>query len=204
MEGFDKVRITSIDGKLLSEHPEIVEQLQKAYNDELLAWLAYEHLKHMFFGPWGDELRGHFSTHANEEKAHAEWIGGKLAALGEVPQLNIANFERINKFKGTDYKSILEFVMQLEGEAVSNYNNMLSLLSNNAALRTQIENYATTEQEHFEDFEKFIRILPELKSDATEAQPKSLLSESKDPSQKEAAKEVSDSKLKDKKPKNAK
>jgi bacterioferritin len=169
MQGFDNVKITAIDNKLLSAHPEIVDLLQKAYSSEHLAWLAYEHLKHMFVGHWRGDLYSHFSSHADEEEAHGEWIGEKLTALGEIPELDMAEIGRVAEFTGEDYATILDFIMTLENEAIVLYNKMIPLLQENAALRTQIENFATTEQEHFEDFEKFMRIIPEIEGDHDEA-----------------------------------
>lgn len=164
MTEFKNVKITKMDNDLLSEHPDIVKLLQKAYNNEYLAWLVYEHAAHLIFGPWRGAIIEHFEEHADEESDHADWVGDRLAALGEVPVLDMKILKRA-AFTTTDYVEILTFIMQLEGEAVSLYSSMLPLLDNHAAMRNDIEGFIAKEQEHFEDFEKMIRMLPKLESE---------------------------------------
>jgi bacterioferritin len=162
MENFEKnVKITAMDHKLLTDHPEIIDLLQKAYSNEYLAWLAYKHASKFIFGPWRESIIQHFNDHADEEEEHADWVGNRLAALGEAPALDTKIIKRAGQFNG-DYVKIIEFVMQLEGEAVALYSKMLPLLESHAAMRAKIEEFVITEQEHFEDFEKMIRIIPEM------------------------------------------
>lgn len=156
MASFTNVKITAMDNALLQEHPEIVGMLQKAYNNEYLTWLVYEHAANIIFGHMREQLVKHFQEHAGEEIAHARWVGGRLAALGEIPQLDMKIIKR-SIMETTDINEILRFIMQLEGEAVSLYSSMLPLLDKNAAMRAKIEEFTATEQEHFEDFEKIVR-----------------------------------------------
>lgn len=156
MASFSNVKITAMDNNLLQEHPEIIGLLQKAYNNEYLAWLAYEHGANLIFGHMREQLVKHFQEHADEEAEHARWVGSRLAALGEVPQLDMKIIKRAI-METTDLTEILHFIMQLEGEAVSLYSSILPLLEKNAAMRAKIEEFTATEQEHFEDFEKIAR-----------------------------------------------
>ena len=160
----ENVKITAMDNKLLTEHPEIIGLLQKAYSNEYLAWLVYEHSVHFVFGPWRESIIDHFEAHAKDEEDHAEWIGGRLSALGEAPVLDMKVLKRVTSVS-SDYVELLEFIMQLEGEAVALYSSMLPSLENHAAMRNTVEGYIEAEQEHFEDFEKMIRMLPELEHD---------------------------------------
>lgn len=162
MVNFDSnVKITAMDSKLLDKHPEVISLLQKAYNSEFLAWLVYEHGMHFVFGPWRESIISHFEDHATEEEAHAKWVGERLAALGEEPVVDMRALKRVTTVS-YDYAKLLEFIMQLEGEAVALYSKILPLLEEHAAMRAKIEEIIATEQEHFEDFEKMIRVLPVL------------------------------------------
>ena len=165
MSTFKNVKITAMDNDLLQEHPEIVKLLQKAYNTEYLTWLVYEHAANLIFGRMREQLVKHFEEHADDEAEHADWIGGRLASLGEIPVLDMKIIKRA-VIETTDINEILNFIMQLEGEAVSLYSSMLPMLDKNVAMRNKIEELATTEQEHFEDFEKIVRGLePQDKND---------------------------------------
>lgn len=156
MASFENVKITAMDNALLQEHPEIINLLQKAYNTEYLAWLVYEHAAHLIFGHKREFLVTHFEEHAVEEEEHADWVGHRLAALGEIPRLDMKILKRAN-FDTIDTQEILTFIMQLEGEAVSLYSSILPLLEKHAAMRAKIEEIVAVEQEHFEDFEKMMR-----------------------------------------------
>lgn len=162
MANFDSnVKITATDSKLLEKHPEVIGLLQKAYNNEFLTWLVYEHGMHFVYGPWRESIINHFEEHATEEEEHAEWIGQRLAALGEEPVVDMRALKRVTSVSH-DFVKLIEFIMQLEGEAVALYSKILPLLEENAAMRAKIEEIVSTEQEHFEDFEKMIRVLPVL------------------------------------------
>jgi bacterioferritin len=153
--------LTAQDSQLLKEHPEIIELLQKAYNNEYLAWLAYQRGKHVIFGPWRENIINHFEEHAEEELDHSNYVADRLVALGEMPMLDMKALERANK-DITSTKDWLEFTVLLEGEAVQLYGEILKLLENHPDMRNVFEGYVTTEQGHFEDFEKMLRNMPEI------------------------------------------
>jgi bacterioferritin len=161
MAKLGKHLLTAQDSQLLKEHPEIIEMLQTAYNNEYLAWLAYQRGKHLIFGPSRNNVISHFEEHAAEELDHSNYIAERLTALGHVPALDMQVLERANG-EMISTQEWLEFVVLLEGEAVQLYAEMLQLLENHPDMRNVLEGYVSTEQHHFEDFEKMLRNMPQL------------------------------------------
>jgi len=156
MGSFENVKITAMDNLLLQESPDIIDLLNKAYSNELLTWLVYEHAAHFMFGHAREKFILHFQEHATEEAEHARWVGERLTALGEAPVIDMKILKRAG-FDANSVESILTLIMQLEGEAVTLYSSMLTKLEKHAAMRAKIEEIVAVEQEHFEDFEKMLR-----------------------------------------------
>jgi len=163
MAKLGKHLLTAQDSQLQKEHPEIIELLQQAYNNEYLAWLAYQRGKHLIFGPWRENIISHFADHAAEELDHANYVADRLTSLGQMPMLDMKVLERANA-DIVSTQEWLEFVILLEGEAVQLYGEILGLLENHPDMRNVFEGYVSTEQHHFEDFEKMLRNMPQLVS----------------------------------------
>lgn len=163
MAKLGKHLLTAQDSQLLKERPEVIEMLQRAYNNEYLAWLAYQRGKHLIFGPWRESIIGHFEGHAGEELSHANYVADRLVSLGQMPMLDMKVLERANA-DIVSTQEWLEFVVLLEGEAVQLYGEILQILENHPDMRNVFEGYVSTEQEHFADFEKMLRNMPQLVS----------------------------------------
>ena len=107
---------------------ELVEDLNKAYCDEWLAFYAYTYTASVVSGSGYEDMQEFLEKIAKEELEHQSELADMIIKLGGMPTINFNEIEKNANFpfpmppkKTDDYEKIIKFVMDAEGGAIEVY-----------------------------------------------------------------------------------
>lgn len=128
----------------------IEDVLQAALKGEYQQWDMYTVYKSMLTGPMRDGIAEHFDEHADDELEHIETLQRHLIGRGVKPTLERLEIPEADSLRGLTWSAIVTLQVQYEQDAVTMYTNILKVLDDEA-LRVDIENILSKEQEHLQD-----------------------------------------------------
>lgn len=129
----------------------VIENLNKLLAYEYAGMIQYQQHAFLVTGLWRAAYKGFFEESSDENKAHARLLGEKIVALGGLPTV-----EPISVNQSTDLEEMLKMDLELEREALKTLLETLKLASDNAPLRTLLEDQSLDEQTHVEELEKML------------------------------------------------
>lgn len=142
--------------KAAEEDKSIIDLLQEALMGEYQQWDMYNTYASRLMGQSYISIKEEFLAHAKEETDHIETVQRWLVGMGAVPT---REREVIPEAEGDDVNSFIRLQMDYEQKAVDTYTNILdSYLLTDEALRIDIENILSKEQEHYHDLELFVAV----------------------------------------------
>ena len=107
---------------------ELVEDLNKAYCDEWLAFYAYTYTASVVSGSGYEDMQEFLEKIAKEELEHQSELADMIIKLGGMPTINFNEIEKnanspfpMPPKKTDDYEKIIKFVMDAEGGAIEVY-----------------------------------------------------------------------------------
>jgi bacterioferritin len=137
----------TVIGKVAQD--EIVPFLQEALRGEYQQWDLYYAYKSVLMGTTRDSIAEHFAEHADDEAKHIELLQRHIVSFGEEPTLERHPIPKLEDMTVTD---IIALQLSFEEKAVAFYEKILQVLDDeNSALRIDIENVLSQEQEHAHD-----------------------------------------------------
>lgn len=149
--------------------PKLIEQLNKAYSDEWLAFNQYWWCAKMTEGPMRTEIIAELEQHAQEEMAHALLLTNRIIQLGGVPARTPADWYKHAgcRYNGTNFtfvKEVLEENIKGEQCAIEFYNRLLKTIdTKDPVTYDMILRILNDELEHEEDLVKLHNDLMALK-----------------------------------------
>jgi len=132
----------------------LVSLLQEALMSEYLQWDLYTSYKSVLKGLSRESIADHFSEHAEDELKHIETLQRYLVGMGENPTVNRKPIPRL---EDVDLKAFIKLQLKHEEEAVSLYENLLSVAPDGEPLHIELENFLIKEQEHVHDLKLFLK-----------------------------------------------
>ena len=127
----------------------VLPMLQEALKTEYQQWDMYYTYKDRLRGACRDSVADHFEEHAKDEADHIETLQRHIQAMGAEPTLDRLSIPKLEK---VELRPILLLQIKFEEQAVAHYKMLLDTLGEeNSALRIDIENIMTQEQEHAHD-----------------------------------------------------
>lgn len=132
----------------------LVKLLNTALEHEMSSMVRYLHHSFIVSGPQRGPLTEFFRAKVNDSAKHAVSLGDKITAMGGHPSVNVTE---IYEPGDQTIKEILEEDLQMEKDHVKLYEDILSEVKDNVALRVYIENMVCEEQEHADELEMYIR-----------------------------------------------
>ena len=148
---------------------ELVEQLNKAYADEWLAYYQYWIGAKVLKGPMRGAVSAELVEHANEELRHADMIAERVLQLGGEPILAPEQWYDTTNcgYAAPEDEGVPAIVEQnLEGErcAIQVYDKLLGMVrGKDDVTHSMILEIQTDELEHEEDLESFLEDLEMVK-----------------------------------------
>jgi bacterioferritin (cytochrome b1) len=145
------------------EKSDLVEELKKAYTDELESMNNYLSIGEYLEGPVGQGIIGEdLLEDVDEELNHAEELARRLTELGEKPPSSVdynPSQQVVSKVEEeTDVREAVEIVVQLEKDAVSRYEKIIEIAEHlgDSVTRKMAEDFLSDEEQHLDDFEGYL------------------------------------------------
>jgi len=134
--GKQGTKIVGVDVK------ELINDLNKAYCDEWLAYYAYWYMSKTVTGKGYEDMGEFLSKIAKDEEEHAQELADRIQELGGVPLVNPMELEKNANAPYpkppkdmADYDKIIKVVLDAEAGAIDVYNKL--------AEKTKDKDYAT-------------------------------------------------------------
>lgn len=112
----------------------VINELKKAYLDELMAFYSYWITAIVAEGFHGEELTEHFKQEAMEELGHAEKLANRILELGGDPVVHPKDWEAganstftSPRADRTDAEGMVEDQIKAEAGAIEAYNRLAKL-----------------------------------------------------------------------------
>ncbi len=110
---------------------EIIEDLNRAYADEWLAFYSYWYMAQVVTGPGYEDMSEFVEKIAKDELEHAEEVANRILELGGVPISNPMELEKNANApypkppkRTSDYAGIIKVVTEAEAGAIDVYNKI--------------------------------------------------------------------------------
>ena len=147
----------------------LIEDLNKAYADEWLAYYQYWIGAKVLKGPMRGAVAQELTVHATEELQHADMIAARIIQLGGTPILTPEKWYDMTNCgysppENPDVEAVVK--QNLEGErcAIGVYKEMLAMLrGKDDVTYNMILSIQTDEHEHEEDLQAFLEDLHMVK-----------------------------------------
>jgi bacterioferritin (cytochrome b1) len=117
----------------------------------------YEHYSYLLFGPEGIAVQDHLREHMNDEMSHIETLQRYMVSYGcQMPTQRLP----VPTAANVSLSTILAKDLEHEKSAVANYATAVRALEEAGdefiALRVDLENILSQEQEHVHDLERWL------------------------------------------------
>lgn len=145
---------------------DLVEELKKAYLDELESLNNYLSLGEYIEGLYGQGVVAEdLIKDVDEELNHAKRLSKRIAELDGKPPLSVeyeASQTVVSSVEDeNDVKGVVESVIQLESDAIKQYKKIVEIAEevNDPVTRNLAEDLLADEEEHLDEFEGFLEDL---------------------------------------------
>lgn len=143
---------------------EVIEDLNKAYCDEWLAFYLYWYMAQTVSGPAYEDLQEFLKKLAKDELEHAEEVADRIVKLGGVPLSNPlfleknANLPYVAPPQSTgDVKQLIQAVLKAEAGAIDVYQKLAQkTFGKDHATYTLVTHILSEEIDHEETFENLL------------------------------------------------
>ncbi|HQP91431.1 MAG TPA: ferritin-like domain-containing protein [Candidatus Omnitrophota bacterium] len=140
---------------------DLINDLNKAYCDEWLAFYAYTFMAQAVSGAGYEDMQEFLEKLAKDELEHQDEVADMIIKLGGVPVANFADIEKSANFpypmppkEFGDYGKIIQFVLDAEGGAIEVYRKIAKKTFGKEDVVYQLVTHILTEEvEHEEMFE---------------------------------------------------
>ena len=135
-------------------HEELVDLLNGDLSREYQAIITYIQYAASVTGPYRRELKSFFELEIPDETRHAQYLAGKIAAMGGVPTVVP---EAVSQ--ETDAKKMLENIVEAERTARNNYSVRAKQADalGEVGLSNHLEDMAEDESGHLDETVKILR-----------------------------------------------
>jgi len=133
----------------------VVTLLQTALVGEYQQWDLYTAYADRLKGTMRNSVVEEFKDHAEEEIEHIEVLQRYLISMGVNPTLQRKELPELPPTASA--KEIIELQLRFERDAVALYKKFLAILPEYDALRIDVENILSKEQEHTHDLELLLK-----------------------------------------------
>lgn len=133
---------------------EMIKLLNEDMQHEIKAALTYLYQHATATGFQGEQLRAFLAPEIPGELQHAIFLADKIVGLGGIPDVSAPAVERHTKVS-----AMLEYDLELEMEAVSNYKKRAEQAEElgDVGLKVRLEELAAEEADHREAIARFLR-----------------------------------------------
>lgn len=133
----------------------MIEALNCDLEHEMAAIIRYLHHSFLVKGPLRGPLSTLFRTKALESMAHAITLGEKITVMGGHPSVSIQQV--FNCTQEPTIEGMIKENLEAEEHHLALYEEQLSLVKGNTALRLMIEQFIVEEASHIEELQMYIR-----------------------------------------------
>ncbi len=132
---------------------QLIAALNRQLAAEYQAIIQYLHYAAVVTGPYRPELVTFFQTEVADETLHAQYLAGKVAALGGDPTTEPKAVPH-----STDPRTLLQYVLSAEEEAVKAYAEIIKIADEvgEYGVRIQAENFLQEEATHTDETRKLL------------------------------------------------
>ncbi len=131
----------------------VLEALNLNLEHEMSAMVRYLHHSFITTGPSRGPLVSMFRTQATDSMMHAIKLGEKIVALGGHPSVKI---QEIYEPGEQSIEEMLEEDLEMEKHHLGMYEQQLSLVQDNTALKLMLEQIIVEETDHVEQLEMYL------------------------------------------------
>lgn len=131
----------------------VLEALNLNLEHEMSAIIRYLHHSFIVTGPTRGPLVSMFRTQATDSMQHAIKLGEKIVALGGHPSVKI---QEIHEPGDQTLEEMLREDLEMEKSHLEMYEQQLSLVQDNTALKLMIEQIIVEETDHVETLELYL------------------------------------------------
>jgi len=135
----------------------LIDALNEDLANEYSAIIQYIQYSAKVRGPWRTELRAFFQAEIPDEQLHAQYLADRIAAMGGNPTTTPAPIR-----SAESAEEILEAVLAAEQDALRRYTERVKQADElgEIALRVQLENFITDEQNHMQEVQQILADWP--------------------------------------------
>lgn len=133
---------------------ELIDLLNEDLTREYQAIITYIQYAASVTGPYRQELKAFFDSEVPDETRHAQYLAGKVAAMGGVPRVDVEPVPQ-----ETDAKKMLENIVEAETTSRDNYSARARQADalGEVGLANRLEDMADEESGHLEETEKILQ-----------------------------------------------
>jgi bacterioferritin len=143
---------------------EVIDDLNRAYCDEWLAYYSYSYMAQTVSGPAYEDMAEFLEKIAKDEREHIDELSNRICELGGLPLSNPMELEdHSNKpyprppQKTDDYEGIIQAIRMAEGYAIDVYNKLAGKTLGKDHLTYQLITHIMAEEVHHEEmFENLV------------------------------------------------
>lgn len=127
--------------------------------DEFLQRDTYQAYDYLMFGTEGIPVQEHLKEHLDQEMEHIRLLMRYITGMGGMPTVKRREIPFVS---GASLKDIMRINLALEAKAVEKYAQVIQWLETNGgpeltALRVDLENIVSQEQEHKHDLDRWLK-----------------------------------------------
>jgi len=137
----------------LTTTPEVMEVLNRIFQNEMAGIIRYLHYSFMIMGHNRIPIQKWFRDNATEAAAHSTIIGEKITSYGGHPPVVSAQVEETHQHS---VHALLEETLKFEYDTLNLYKKLVKVAGDDIALEELARGFVKTETEHVDEVQKML------------------------------------------------